>query len=245
MRILAVLAVLAALTGCGTNTDDRTLTVLAASSLKGTFEELAHDFEEDHPGVRVRLVLDSSATLAAKAVDQAPGDVLATADEKTMERAAKDGGTSGSARLFASNTVELAVPAGNPAGIHGVADLAKPGVDFVTCVPSAPCGAAAAALLHHAGITRRPASQEIDVKAVLARVVQGEADAGLVYRTDVLAAGDAVRGLPVPGAEAAPNTYWVAATSAARERDLAQEWVDLLASPAGQRVLGRAGFRAP
>lgn len=226
--------------GCGD--DGPTLTVLAAASLTEPFSTLVDEFEVTHPGVRVSLVFESSATLAQMAIERAPGDVLATADQRTMDRAESGGGTSAGAARFASNVLVLAVPATNPAGIESLDDLDRPGVDYLTCVTTAPCGAAARDLLSGAGITRSPASQEVDVRAVLGKVVAGEADAGLVYRTDAISATDQVRSFAVPGAEDRPNTYWVAPTANVADVDLAQAWIDLLTGPEGRRVLARAGF---
>jgi molybdate transport system substrate-binding protein len=241
---LALCGVLAA--GCGAGpggaAQDATVTVLAASSLTGPFGELAAVFEEEHPGTEVRLVFDSSATLAQQVAEHAPGDVLATADLTTMARARDGGGLSGAPTRFATNVVMLAVPKANPAQVRSVADLDRDDVDYLTCVPSAPCGAAATALLEADGITRRPVSEEVDVKSVLAKVEEGEADAGLVYRTDVTASADTVLGIAVPGAEERPNTYWVAVTADARADDLAREWVRFLTGDAGQAVLAAAGF---
>jgi molybdate transport system substrate-binding protein len=239
------LPVLAA--GCGANAKasakDKTLIVLAAASLTGTFTQLAGQFEGEHPGVHVKLVFDSSATLAQQAIQHAPGDVLATADRKTMDQAASAGGLAGGTPTqFATNVIELAVPADNPAGIHTLGDLDQRGVTFLTCVPTAPCGSAAAALLEQDGVTRSPASEEVDVKSVITKVAAGEADAGLVYRTDVVAAGSKVNGIEVPGAADSPNTYWLAVTADASDRSLAAAWVTFVTSTKGQAVLRAAGF---
>lgn len=227
--------------GCGED-GDRTLTVLAAASLTSTFSDLAEEFEAAHEGVEVRLVLDSSATLARMAADGAPGDVLATADRRTMDEARDAGGTRGLPVEFASNVIVLVVPRDNPADIDVLSDLDRAGVDYLTCVPTAPCGAAARSLLDRNGIDREPVSQEVDVRAVLGKVGAGEADAGLVYRTDVTAAAGSVRGIPVPGAEEEPNTYWVAVTAEAEQKDLARDWVELLTGADGKAVLRTAGF---
>jgi len=189
LLVLPGLLLLLPLTACGGGADDQTLTVLAAASLTGTFTELAQTFEDEHPGVTVELVFGSSTTLAEQAADGAPGDVLATADEKSMTLAEDGNALGASPAAFVSNRLTLVTPPDNPARIDSLTDLDSPGVDYVVCADTAPCGAAAVAVLTDAGITAAPASQEVDVKAVLARVVQGEADAGLVYRTDAVAAG--------------------------------------------------------
>lgn len=239
------------LAGCGSSDGDtdaggsggsETLTVLAAASLTETFTDLKKQYEADHEGVEVKLVFDSSAALAKLAEEGAPGDVLATADKRTMDEAEQNGGTGSDPEQFASNVVTLAVPSANPAKITAFSDIAKPGVKYVVCVPSAPCGAASQALLTSNDITAKPASEETDVKAVLAKVTANEADAGLVYQTDVTSAGDSAKGFEVPGAAEDPNTYWVAQTSNAKAEGLAKDWIELMMSSGGQKVLTDAGF---
>lgn len=240
-----VLSLGAATAGCGGNSDGASLTVLAAASLSGTFTELEQIFHEEHPGVDVRLSFDSSATLAGQVAEGAPADVLATADEVTMESAVAAGATDGKPTAFASNRLVLVVPADNPAGIDSVADLESKDVDYVVCVPSAPCGSIAAAALDEAGIDAPAASEEADVKAVLSKVTLGEADAGLVYATDALDAGSSVRAFDVSDSSATTTRYFVAALQDAADPELAQDWVDLVLSRRGQRVLGDAGFGSP
>lgn len=252
--VLLALVLGLALAGCGSDdtgggdaggSDQKTLTVLAASSLTESFTELKKQFEADHQGVSVKLVFDSSAALAELAEQGAPGDVLATADKRTMDEAEANDGTGSDPQEFATNVVTLAVPAANPAKIASFSDLGKPGVSYVACVSSAPCGAASQALLKSNGITAKPASEETDVKAVLAKVTADEADAGLVYATDVTSAGDAVKGIEVPGAAQDPNTYWVAQTSNAKAEGLAKDWIDLMTGSDGTEVLTDAGFGTP
>jgi molybdate transport system substrate-binding protein len=242
--VLPGLLLLLPLTACGGGAEDQTLTVLAAASLTGTFTELAQTFEDEHPGVQVELVFGSSTTLAEQAADGAPGDVLATADEKSMTLA-EDGNALGAGpAAFVSNRLTLVTPPDNPAGIESLADLDAPGVDYVVCADTAPCGAAAVAVLGDAGITAAPASQEVDVKAVLARVVQGEADAGLVYRTDAVAAGDDVTEVPVSEADAYASNYFIAPVphGDAAIEDLADEFVTLVGSNQAAQVFAKAGF---
>ena len=243
-RIL-VLALLLPLAACGggDGDGDTTITVLAASSLTGTFTELADRFEADHPGVHVKLAFDSSATLAQQAVDGAPADVLATADTATMDDA--QDALSSDPEVFATNTMVLAVPHDNPAGVSHFADLGNGDVTFVACVPTAPCGKVAAALLDDNAITVPPASLEVDVKSVLAKVTDDEADAGLVYATDALAAGDEVESFEIPHAHEEPTSYPIATLAQAKADGLAQEFVDLVTSAEGRRVLADAGFGAP
>ena len=222
-----------------------TLTVLAAASLTEGFEVLADRFEAAHDGVSVELAFDSSATLAEQVNQGAPGDVLATADERTMQLVTDAGSAAGDPEVFATNELVLVVPAGNPAGIDELADLDGGDSDYVVCVESAPCGALAASVLDDAGISAPPASEEVDVKAVLSKVELDEADAGLVYATDAVAAGDRVQAIDVPAAGDAVNRYPIAATADAAEPDLAAAWVELVLSDEGQQVLRDAGFGAP
>ncbi|MGA8994994.1 MAG: molybdate ABC transporter substrate-binding protein [Nocardioidaceae bacterium] len=255
-RLVVALGLVALLgSGCGSDpapgapgggsSGTGTLRVLAAASLTEPFTTLAQRFERDHPGVRVRLAFDSSATLAEQVRQGAPGDVLATADEATMATVVADDGTVGAPRVFATNHLVLAVPRGNPAGITRFADLDRAGVDYVVCVPSAPCGKLAAAVLEAAGIRAEPVSEEVDVKAVLSKVQLDEADAGLVYASDVATAGELVRGVPVPASGANLNTYPVAALSEAQQPALATAWLDLVTSPQGRTVLAEDGFGTP
>ena len=232
-----------ALSGCSAGEDEETLTVLAAASLTETFTALAEEFEAEHPGVRVRLAFDSSATLAQQALEGAPADVLATADERTMEQAGD--ALAGPPTTFARNTLVLVVPRDNPAGVRGFEDLAAGRTAYVACVETAPCGALWAALADEQGVGAEPVSLEVDVKAVLAKVVADEADAGLVYATDAESAGDAVRTFPVPGAEALATTYPLAVLEQAGDPTLAREFVDLVLSAAGREVLVEAGFALP
>ncbi|MGN6577363.1 MAG: molybdate ABC transporter substrate-binding protein [Nocardioides sp.] len=242
---LALATVLVSGAGCSSGSGDQELTVLAAASLTGTFTRLEQAFVADHPGVDVRLSFDSSATLAQQVVEGAPADVLATADERTMQTVVDAGGTDGPPDAFASNHLVLVVPAENPAQVRSVDDLARPGVDYVVCVPSAPCGDVAATVLDQSGIDAPAASEETDVKAVLSKVELGEADAGLVYATDAADAGDAVHSFEIPGSRATSTRYLVAALKDAGSPDLARAWVDLVRSDRGQQVLADAGFGPP
>jgi molybdate transport system substrate-binding protein len=246
---LALLALVAPLSACGGDDggaaggDTTTITVLGAASLTETFTDLADRFETDHPGIKVRLAFDSSATLAQQAVDGAPADVLATADTATMDSAGD--ALRGDPTAFATNTMVLVTPRDNPAGIARFDDLDSGDVTWVACVPTAPCGKVAAALLEDNGVATDPASLEVDVKSVLAKVTSGEADAGLVYATDAVAAGDRVRTFEIPRAEAEVTTYPIATLQQSQHDDLARAFVDLVTSPDGRKVLDAAGFGRP
>lgn len=251
---LVALAAVLTLAGCGSSdsssagggaSEKGTLNVLAAASLTETFTSLAKDFEADHPGVTVKLAFDSSATLAEQVNQGAPADVLATADERTMKTVVDDGGTARAPRLFATNHLQLVVPPKNPAGITEFSDIATPSVKYVVCVDSAPCGKVAATVLASTGVKAKPASEEVDVKAVLSKVQLDEADAGLVYATDAVAAGDAVKAIDVPTSNENLNSYPIAALKDAKKSALAKAWVDLVLSAKGHKVLADAGFGKP
>ena len=233
--------------GSGGSSDKETgaLNVLAAASLTETFTSLAKDFEADHPGVTVKLAFDSSATLAEQVTQGAPADVLATADEATMQTVVDAGGTEGDPQLFATNHLQMVVPKDNPANIQQFSDLEKPGVKYVVCVDTAPCGKLAVKVLAATGIKAKPASEEVDVKAVLSKVELGEADAGLVYATDAVAGGDKVKPIDIPTSNENLNTYPIAALADAKKPGLAKEWVGLVTGTQGQQALADAGFGKP
>lgn len=241
--VVAGLLVLA-LAGCGDDGsgDGDTLTVLAAASLTDVFEGLAADFEADHEGVEVDLSFGSSTDLAEQAVDGAPGDVLATADEAAMA-IAEDGGAASGPVAFASNVLVIVTPPDDPAGVRSLADLED--ATWVRCADDAPCGKVALAVLEAQGVTAEPASLEEDVRATLDKVISGEADAALVYASDAVAAGDAVAAVPIPGAEEQVTTYLAAPLEQSGDADLAAAWVDLLTGSEGRAALAEAGFGAP
>ena len=223
---------------------DQTLTVFAAASLTKTFEELEDQFEDAHPGVDVKLSFGGSSDLVAQITEGAQADVFASADTANMDKLVAAELTSGDPREFATNTLMIAVPPGNPADIAGLADLAKKDVKLVLCQPEVPCGSAALKVGEAAGLTFEPVSEEESVSGVLTKVEDGEADAGLVYVTDVAAAGDDLEGIDFPEAAGAVNHYPIAAVEGSKHADLAQQWIDLVTGE-GQKVLQEAGFGAP
>ena len=241
---LSVLALL--LAGCGGGRaaagDERTLTVFAAASLTGPFGELEERFEDAHPGVDVRLSLNGSSDLATQIEEGAPADVFASADTATMDRL---GDLATGPRTFATNTLEIATRPGNPEGVTGFEDLADPGLQVVVCAAPVPCGTATEHLEEVTGVGLDPVSREQSVTDVLGKVTSGQADAGVVYRSDVASAGDAVQGVGIERAGEVVNAYPVSVLDGAADPALAQEFVDLVLSAQGQRVLSDAGFGAP
>lgn len=221
------------------------ITVFAAASLKTTFTQLAKDFEVQHPGTKVTLSFAGSSDLVTQITQGAPADVFASADAKNMAKLADAGLVGGAATDFATNVLEIAVPPGNPASISSFADLARPGVKVVTCASQVPCGAAAEAVEKAAGTTLSPVSEESSVTDVLGKVTSGEADAGLVYVTDVKGAGDKVRGIPFPESDQAVNTYPIATVGTSKNKSLAAAFIANVTSEAGRKVLSDAGFGTP
>ncbi|GAA4728387.1 molybdate ABC transporter substrate-binding protein [Pedococcus ginsenosidimutans] len=222
------------------------ITVFAAASLKKTFTRIGADFEKAHPGTKVTFSFAGSSDLVAQIQQGAPADVFASADTKNMDRVTADSLTAAPPVVFASNTLEIAVPKGNPAHIASLADLAKPGVKVVLCAPAVPCGSAAAKVEQAAGIDIEPVSEEQSVTDVLGKVTAGEADAGLVYVTDVKGASGGVQGITFAQSSAAENSYPIAALKASRNPALADAFVRAVTGDAGQQVLAAAGFaKAP
>ncbi|MFJ4210528.1 molybdate ABC transporter substrate-binding protein [Paenarthrobacter sp. NPDC089675] len=222
-----------------------TLTVFAAASLKSTFTKLAGEFEAKNPGTKVTLNFAGSSDLVTQISQGAPADVFASADTKNMTKLADAKLLDGGATNFATNVLEIAVPPANPANIGSFADLAKQGTKVVVCAPQVPCGAATETVEKATGTTLNPVSEESSVTDVLGKVTSQEADAGLVYVTDVKAAGDKVRGIPFPESDKAVNTYPIATVGAGKNKELAQAFIALVTGSEGRKVLNDAGFGTP
>lgn len=222
------------------------LTVLAAASLEPVLDELASAFVGEHPGARFAPVTyDGSSTLATQLVEGARADVLVTADTTSLQTVLDAGLVDGEPVVVATNTLQVVVPAGNPDGVGSLADLAALSADggkVVLCAEQVPCGAAAASVLAAARATLTPASLEQNVTAVLTKVAAGEADAGLVYRTDVRKAGSSVEGVDVPESADAVNSYPAAVLADATAPDAARAFVAFLASDEARSLLAAHGF---
>lgn len=244
LLMTAALAACAGEGGAARDGSGGTLTVFAAASLKGSFTDIAERFEEENPGITVALNFAGSADLAVQVSQGAPADVFASADTGTMAKVRESGLVDGEPRDFATNTLALAVPAGNPAGISSFADLAKNGTRLVACARQVPCGAAAAAVADQTGTALRPVSEENSVADVLGKVISGEADAGLVYATDVRSAGGKVDSVPFPEAAGTVNAYPAAVLAASGNKAAAGRFLDFLAGAGGQEILAAAGFGA-
>ena len=228
--------------GSGSAAPAASITVFAAASLTEAFAQIGTI--QARSGATVIFNFGSSATLATQITSGAPGDVFAAASPATM-KTVTDAQAAGTPVTFASNSLQIAVPAGNPGRINGLADFADESKTLAVCAPQVPCGEAAAKVFEAAGITAKPDTLEADVKAALAKVAADEVDAALVYRTDVLAEPSKVAGIDFPEAAEAVNDYPIAMLTHSRNPEVAQAFVDYVTSPDGQAVLKRAGFATP
>lgn len=259
LRVLLATALGASLTlaaGCGSTDDDKdssagkgtgggkTLFVFAAASLTETFNSLGKTFESSHPGVKVKFNFGGSSALAQQITQGAPADVFAAASPATM-KTVTDAHDAGTPKVFVRNRLEIAVPPSNPGKVKTLQDLTNPRLKVVECAPEVPCGAAALKALGAAKLKVKPVSQEQDVKAALTKVQLNEADAALVYRTDVKAAAGKVTGVDFPEAAQAINDYPIAVLAKAPQPDLANQFVQLVTSSQGMSVLTQAGFESP
>jgi molybdate transport system substrate-binding protein len=255
--VAAFLGLALALVGCapGSTTDaafspgrggqtvlSGSITVFAAASLTGVFEQMAESFEATNPDTAVNFNFAGSSDLISQMLEGAPADVFASADQNNMQKAADADLLAGAPRVFASNTLQIVVPAGNPSDIGVFADLADPGLRVVVCAPQVPCGAATDEVEAASGRTLTPVSEESSVTDVLAKVTSGEADAGLVYVTDVLRAGNQVQGISFEESSAASNRYPIAVTADSTNEPVAAAFVQFVLSDEGQALLRSAGF---
>ena len=220
------------------------ITVFAAASLKDSFTTLGQQFAAAHPGVKVTFSFAASSALATQITSGAPADVFASASTKNMDQVVAAGAAS-SPKVFVKNAMGIAVPPANPGKVTGVDSLASPSVTSALCQPQVPCGATAAKVFTNARITAKPVTLEPDVKAVLSKVQLGEVDAGVVYVTDVLAAGDKVKGVQIPADVNASTSYPIAALTRSANAEAASAFADYVLSPDGASVLAAAGFQKP
>jgi len=228
-----------------TTVGQQKVVVFAAASLKKTFTALGDQFSKDNPGAAVEFSFAGSSDLVTQLTQGAQADVFASADAKNMDKAAQAGLLAAAPVNFASNTLTIAVAPGNPKGINSFQDLTKPGLNVVVCAPQVPCGSATKTVETKTGVTLTPVSEESSVTDVLNKVTSGQADAGLVYVTDVAAAGDKVLAVSFPEAAGAVNTYPIATLTHAGNAALAGKFVELVTGPAGQEILTKAGFGKP
>lgn len=219
--------------------------VFAAASLTESFTQIGEDFEASNPDVAVTFNFGASSALAQQIVSGAPAGVFASASPATMAQVTEGGDADGEPTVFVQNRLQIAVPAGNPGDVSGLANFADEDLTIALCAEQVPCGAAALRAFEAAGIAPAPDTLEQDVKATLTKVELGEVDAALVYRTDVIAAGDTVEGMEFPEAGQAVNDYPIVTLAAAPNAETAQAFVDYVLSQDGQQVLADAGFDGP
>ena len=222
-----------------------TVTVLAAASLTGSFEQLGDRLEEAYPGLDVVFSFGPSSGLVEQVIAGAPADLLATADTRTMAAAVEGGVVEGEPVVFARNTLTLVVPAGNPGDVHGLDDLAREELRVALCEPQVPCGAATERLLETGGIQAEPDTLATDVKEATALVSLGEVDAAVVYVTDAVTEGDAVETIEVPQAAEVVNDYPVALVRGGPNPEAARLVVEAIIGDLGQGILAEAGFLGP
>jgi molybdate transport system substrate-binding protein len=221
------------------------ITVFAASSLTESFKVVGEAFTKANPGVKVTFTFDASSALVAQIVQGAPADVFASADTANMDKLATAGLQGGAPVTFATNRLQIIVGPGNPKGIKGLADLAGAGLKIVVCDPSVPCGRYAEQSLGLAKVSVTPASLEQNVKGVVTKVTAGEADAGIVYATDVRAAGAKAAGVDIPDGQNVVATYPVAATRSSTHADLDTAFIAFLTGEEARAILASFGFGPP
>jgi len=256
MRRFAVIAAVlaaAAAAGCSSGTSSPsaspasstgTITVFAAASLTESFTQLGKQFEAAHPGDTVKFSFGPSSGLAEQITSGAPADVFASAAPGNMDDVVS-AGDAASPQNFAKNTMEVATPPDNPGNVESVKDLADDSVKVALCQPQVPCGVVAAEVFKNVGITVKPVTLQPDVKSVLTQVETGNVDAGMVYVTDVQAAGSKVNGVTIPASDNASTLYPIATINSSKHKSIVQAFMNYVLSPAGQQVLTAAGFEKP
>ncbi|QTD97207.1 molybdate ABC transporter substrate-binding protein [Streptomyces cyanogenus] len=245
-------AALIALSACSASSDSPasskssdTVTVFAAASLKESFTTLGKKFEQDHPGTKVSFNFGGSDSLAASITGGAPADVFAAASPRTMALVTDKQEAAGTPATFVRNQLEIATVPGNPHKVSSLKDLTESGLKVVLCDRTVPCGAAAQKALDASRLRLTPVSYEQDVKGALTKVELKEADAAVVYKTDVKAAGDKVEGVEFPESAGAINDYPIALLKNAPHAEAAKAFIALVRSAEGQQVLSEAGFLKP
>lgn len=218
------------------------LTVYAAASLEPAFEQLAEDFQAEHPDVTFDFSFDGSSVLVAQIIEGAPADVFASADEPNMTKLTDESLNDGDPIGFATSELAIAVAPGNPLGIESLADLAKSDVTSVICDAEVPCGNASQTLLERDGVDLKPASEEQNVTAVLTKVSEGEADAGLVYYSDILRADGDVEGIEIEDAADAAGDYLIVPVKGSDNAEAAAAFSEFMVSDEAQELFAELGF---
>ena len=261
LRLLAVVSVPALVfAACGDDDDDAgsttteapaeepavegDITVFAAASLTDAFTELGTTFESENPDASVEFNFGASSALREQILAGAPADVFASANPSNMDQVV-DAGAASDPEDFVTNLLEIAVPAGNEAGVTGLDDFANPDLLIGLCAEEVPCGEFGREALGNAGVTPSIDTNEPDVRSLLTKVEAGDLDAGIVYVTDVMAAGDSVEGVEIPADDNVVATYPIAALTDAANPDTADVFVEFVLSDEGQDILRSFGFDTP
>lgn len=247
--VSALLLVLAACGGSGEETADGSglegeVLVSAAASLTDAFADVESAFETANPDVDIVLNLGPSSGLREQILEGAPADVFASANTSNMDQVVEAGEVAGEEQIFVRNLLQIAVPAGNPAGITGLDDFANEDLLIGLCAEDVPCGNFARQALDNAGVTPAIDTNETDVRALLTKVEAGELDAGITYVTDV-ASTDGVDGVDIPEDVNVIAEYPIAVLASAPNPDAAAAFVDFVLSDEGQAILQEFGFAAP
>jgi molybdate transport system substrate-binding protein len=219
--------------------------VFAATSLTDAFDKIGAQFEKANPGVTVTFNYNGSSSLATSITQGAPADVFASASPTNMKTVTDAGDATGTPQTFTSNTGEIMVESGDPLHIKSVKDLANPKVKVVVCAPEVPCGALAEDIFKNAGVTVKPVSEETNVGGVVTKVTLGEADAGVVYVTDVKANETKATGVPIPASQNDVTEYPIVEVKGAPNATAAKAFISYVLGPNGQQVLASFGFLPP
>jgi molybdate transport system substrate-binding protein len=247
-------ACLIPLSACGSGTQDSgaegesgdarkaNLTVLAASSLTDVFKTAAKTFEKKNPGTRLNFSFAGSQELAAQVEQGAPADALVTADTKTMDGLKSDTGTP---TVIAKNRLVIATRADNPEKVGDLKDLADTELKVVLAAPEVPVGRYSRQVLDRQKIRVKPVSEEPNVRAVLSKVELGEADAGIVYKTDAATVPGKVEAVEIPDDDNAVASYPAATLKSSKNSKAAAAFVKWLSTPEAQKLLRDVGFQKP
>lgn len=220
-------------------------TIFAAASLTESFQEIGEAFEEANPSTGLVFNFGASSGLATQVAEQGGADVFASADRANMAKVTDKDLLDGSPEVFARNRLEIIVAPGNPKQIEGLSDLAPAGVKVVLAAPEVPVGRYARDVLDKAGVTVKPVSEGVDVKGVVGPVTLGEADAGIVYATDVRAAGEKAEGMEIPEDLNVAAEYPIGLVKEGENPQVGRAFIEFVLSDRGQKILNDHGFVSP